>query len=186
MIATGGLKPADYDEVYAGATPERYAALKSGSVAASIILPPWDFVAIDEGFVSLGSFPAVVPVFPYTGFVGHTDLATKRPEAVAGFVKGYPRGVRWLNDPANKARAVSILAANVNTKTDVGNRTYDEIVIKSKCFPSTAHLEPKSLQVVADMLAQIGAVKPPIPALDLLIDNRFANAADAELKREKI
>jgi ABC-type nitrate/sulfonate/bicarbonate transport system substrate-binding protein len=185
MIASGGLSPQDYEEVYVGATPDRYAALKSGSVAAAILLPPSVFRAIDDGFVPLGTLPAVMPVFPYTGYVGRADLAAKRPDALTAFMKGYLRGVRWLNDPANKARAGSILAASTNASLDESRRTYDEVVVKSKCFPNNGQLAPKSLQIVVDTLVQLNVIKPPIPALDSLVDNRFVNAASAQLSREK-
>jgi ABC-type nitrate/sulfonate/bicarbonate transport system substrate-binding protein len=185
MIASGGLKPQDYDEVYVGATGDRYAALQSGSVAAAILLPPSVFRAIDAGFVPLGSLPSVLPIFPYTGYVGRADLATKRPEVLAAFTKGYLLGVRWLNDPANKARAVSILAASTNASADESRRTYDEVVVKSNCFPKDGRLAPKNLQIVLDTLVQLNVAKPPFPALDSLVDNRFVSAANAQLNREK-
>ena len=185
MIASGGLSPQDYEEVYAGATSDRYAALQSGSVAAAILLPPSVFRAIDAGFVPLGSLPSVMPVFPYTGYVGRTDLATKRPDALLAFTKGYLRGVRWLNDPANKAHAVSILATGTNSSDDESRRTYDEVVVRANCFPRDGRLAPKSLQIVLDTLVQLNVAKPPFPALDSLVDNRFVSAAGAQLNRER-
>ena len=54
MLASGGLKMSDVDFTYAGATGERYAALKSGGVAGAILFPPFDFRAVDEGYSLLG------------------------------------------------------------------------------------------------------------------------------------
>jgi len=183
MIASGGLKPTDYDEVYAGATSDRYAALKSGSVAAAIILPPIEFKALDEGYTLLGTLPSALPVFPYTGFVGRDDLATKRPDALLAFAKGYLRGVRWLNDPANETQAIGILSASTNASIEEGRRTYAEVVTKSKCFNNDGRLDPKSLQVVLDTLTHLNVLKPPYPALESLVDNHFVAAADAQLGR---
>jgi ABC-type nitrate/sulfonate/bicarbonate transport system substrate-binding protein len=185
MIASDGLKPADYDEIYAGATADRFAALQSGSVAAAILLPPVEFRALDAGFVLLGSLPSVLPVFPYTGFVGRADLAEKRPAALTAFAKGYLRAVHWLNDPANAAPAVDILAAGTNATPADARRTYDEVVVRAKCFPNDGRLAPKSLQIVLDTLLQLGVVKAPAPAMDALIDNRFVSLAGAQLAREK-
>jgi ABC-type nitrate/sulfonate/bicarbonate transport system substrate-binding protein len=185
MIASGGLSPQDYEEIYVGATPDRYAALKSGTVAAAILLPPSVFSAIDDGFVPLGTLPAVMPVFPYTGYVGRADLATKKPEVLAAFMKGYLRGVRWLDDPANKARAVSMLSAATNSSADVSRRTYDEVVVKANCFPKDGKLVPKALQIVVDTLVQLNVIKPPIPALESLVDDRFVTAANVQLSRER-
>jgi ABC-type nitrate/sulfonate/bicarbonate transport system substrate-binding protein len=180
-IVVGGVN----DEIYAGATADRFAALESGSVAAAILLPPIEFRALDAGFVLLGTLPSVLPVFPYTGFVGRTDLADKRPAALTAFAKGYLRAVRWLNDPANTAQAVDILAAGTNTTPADARRTYDEVVVRAKCFPNDGRLAPKSLQIVLDTLLQLGVVKAPAPAMDALIDNRFVSLAGAQLAREK-
>ena len=185
MIASGGLSPQDYEEIYVGATPDRYAALKSGSVAAAILLAPTTFKAIDDGYVLLGTLPAVMPVFPYTGYVGRTELATKRPDVLTAFVKGYLRGVHWVNDPANKARALTILSASTNASPEESRRTYDEVVVKAACFTNNGRLDPKSLQIVVDTLTQLNVIKPPIPALESLVDNRFVSAANAQLSREK-
>lgn len=185
MIASGGLKPQDYDEVYAGATTDRYAALKSGSVAAAILFPPWDFRAADEGYVILGTLPPVMPDFPYTGYVGRADLAAKRPDALAAFAKGYLRAVRWLNDPANRTRAVGILADGTKASIGDSQKTYDEVVAKGKAFPPDGKMTAKMLQTVVDTLVQLNIVKPPLPPLEGMLDNRFVVAADAQLRRER-
>jgi len=185
MIASDGLKPQDYDEVFVGATADRYAALQSGSVAAAILLPPIEFRALDAGYAYLGSLPTVLPVFPYTGFVGRIDLAGKRPAALAAFAKGYQRAVHWLNDPANAAPAIDLLATTTNVSSAEARRTYDDVVVRSKCFPNDGRLAPKSLQIVLETLAQLGVVKPPYPAMESLIDNRFVSAADLALAHEK-
>ncbi len=43
MLAAHGLKPSDYDFIYAGATTARAQALLSGAVDAAILLPPANF-----------------------------------------------------------------------------------------------------------------------------------------------
>jgi NitT/TauT family transport system substrate-binding protein len=184
MLASGGLKPQDYDEIYAGATTDRYAALKSGSVAAAILFPPWDFRAADEGYNILGSLPSVMPTFPYTGYIGRDDLAAKRPDALLGFAKGYLRGVRWLNDPANRARAVDILADRTRSTQSDAVKTYDAVIAKGRIFPSDGKMTVKMLSIVVETLGAIGVLKPPFPPLAGLFDNRFVDSASAQLARE--
>ena len=45
LLRRGGLKPGDYDYIYAGATSQRYAALVSGSIDATILTAPFNFTA---------------------------------------------------------------------------------------------------------------------------------------------
>ena len=184
MIASGGLGPADYDETYVGATTDRYAALKSGSVAAAILFPPWDFRAVGEGYTLLGTLDQVMPAFPYTGFCVRNDFAAAHPDLIVDFIKGYLRGVRWLNVPANKDRAVAILVDQTHASPEDARKTYDELVLKFKIFPATAVTPPSSFGIVIDTLAALKALSPPYPAAAAFLDNRFAEQAAAQLARE--
>src|SRR5262245_20636066 len=49
MAGPNGLKPSDYDTVFAGATTARFSALQSGAVDAAILLPPFNFYAESAG-----------------------------------------------------------------------------------------------------------------------------------------
>src|SRR5262249_62361798 len=48
-----GMQPADIDQVYDGATPNRFAALTGGRVQAALLGQPFDFRASDQGFKTL-------------------------------------------------------------------------------------------------------------------------------------
>src|ERR1700719_3134498 len=54
MLAPHGLKPGDYDFVYAGATTARAQALLGGAVDAAILLPPSNFQIESAGYNDLG------------------------------------------------------------------------------------------------------------------------------------
>lgn len=185
MIAKGGLKPTDYDETYAGATTDRYAALLSGSVAAAILFPPWDFRAADEGYTMLGNLSAAMPAFTYTGYVGRADLGAQHGDVLTDFAKGYLRAVRWLNDPANRAHALEILIERTRVTADDARRTYDEVIAQQKIFPGDGRMNDRMLEVVLDMLGDLKLIKPPYPAPGKYYDNRFVDAANAQLARER-
>jgi hypothetical protein len=50
MMAPNGLKPNEYDLVFAGTASARFAALASGAVDATILVPPFSFQAEAAGF----------------------------------------------------------------------------------------------------------------------------------------
>ena len=54
MLAADGVKPGEFDMVFAGATSARFAALQSGAVDAAILAPPFSFRAEAAGFTNLG------------------------------------------------------------------------------------------------------------------------------------
>ena len=45
MLAPHGVKPGEFDMVFAGATSARASALLAGAVDAAILLPPFNFQA---------------------------------------------------------------------------------------------------------------------------------------------
>ena len=54
MLAPNGVKPGEFDMVFAGATAARASALVAGAVDAAILLPAFNFQAEAKGFKSLG------------------------------------------------------------------------------------------------------------------------------------
>ena len=48
-----GMQPADIDQVYDGATPNRFAALTGNRVQAALLGQPFDFRAADQGYKTL-------------------------------------------------------------------------------------------------------------------------------------
>ena len=55
MLIPNGVKPGDYDMIFAGATGARFAALRGGAVDAAILLPPFISSAESAGFKNLGA-----------------------------------------------------------------------------------------------------------------------------------
>jgi NitT/TauT family transport system substrate-binding protein len=184
MFASGGLKMSDVDFTYAGGTPERYAALKSGSIAATILFPPFDYRAADEGYPILGTLTAVLPAFPFVGWAATDKYAQSHSDVMVDFTKGYLRGVRWLNDPANRTKALEILIKRTNTQQVDAEKTYDIMVGKNKAFPSTGVTPPKMFATVVDALAQIKILTAPLPPASNFYDNRYVDQANAQLNRE--
>jgi ABC-type nitrate/sulfonate/bicarbonate transport system substrate-binding protein len=184
MMASGGVKPDQFDLIYAGATPDRYSALRSGSVAAALLFPPFDFRAVDEGYNNVGSLPDVMPPFPFTGWTVRTDFLAKNPGLVLDFTKAYLRGTRWVNDPANRERAIGLLLSRTNVSRSDAQRSYDLLVGKYRIFPSDGVTTDRSISVVIDALVSLKVLKPPVPAPGSFYDNSIVRRAVVELARE--
>src|SRR5262245_17432889 len=69
MAGPNGLKPSEYDTVFAGATSARFSALQSGAVDAAILLPPFNFYAESAGFTNLGNTIDYAKELPFSGTV---------------------------------------------------------------------------------------------------------------------
>jgi NitT/TauT family transport system substrate-binding protein len=183
LLKPNGLKTDDYTLTYAGGTTERYAALKSGSVDAAILLPPMSFVAAAEGYSNLGDVQSVMPSFPFDGLSVNSRWAETHPAVFVGFVKGYLQGVRWLSNPANKAEAVRILARSTNTAPEQGAKSYDEFFVRLKVFSVDGRSSAADFQKVLNALASLKVIDPPLPSPSKFYDNHYVDQANAELAK---
>jgi NitT/TauT family transport system substrate-binding protein len=177
ILQAGGVMPNEYEETYAGATTDRYAALRSGSVAAAIVFPPWDFRAIDDGFNVLGRVPDAMPFFPYDGLSARSEFTKANPDLMLDFMKMYLHALRWLYDPANKAKAVDALTSQTKTSPGDAGRTYDLVFTKYRSFTPDGKFTVKGVNVVIEMLAQLKTLQPPLPSASIFFDNHFVTQA---------
>src|SRR5439155_8834586 len=67
MLEPNGVKPGEFDMVFAGATAARASALLAGAVDAAILLPPFNFHAVSAGFNELGLTIDYVKDLPFSG-----------------------------------------------------------------------------------------------------------------------
>jgi NitT/TauT family transport system substrate-binding protein len=184
MLAGHGVKQDDVVFTYAGATNARYAALLSGGVDAAILLPPFSFRAISQGYPILDNVQKYYPHFPFDTYAASTSwLPTHRTEAVA-FLKSIAAGVRFLYDPKNKARALQILSSETNTSDDDTLKTYDLLITQLHAFPLAGTSTPADYNLVIDAVVKLGLVKPPLPPPTKFYDNSYGDEALAQLNKK--
>src|SRR5207253_3011768 len=69
MLEPNGVKPGEFDMVFAGATAARASALLAGAVDAAILLPPFNFQTEAAGFNNLGLTIEYLKDMPFSGIV---------------------------------------------------------------------------------------------------------------------
>jgi NitT/TauT family transport system substrate-binding protein len=125
MLAPNGVKPGEFDMVFAGATAARASALLAGAVDAAILLPAFNFQAIDKGFKSLGLTVDYVKDLPFSGTTVNIAWANAHKDVVEKILRVQNRSVAWFEDEKNRAEAVQILkAASRLDQADV-EKAYD-------------------------------------------------------------
>jgi len=120
MLAPNGVKPGEFDMVFAGATAARASALLAGAVDAAILLPAFNFQAVAKGFNSLGLTVDYVKDLPFSGMAVNNAWANANKAALAKLLRAQNRSVAWFEDENNRPEAVQILkAASGLTQGDV-------------------------------------------------------------------
>jgi NitT/TauT family transport system substrate-binding protein len=177
MAAANGLKPGDYDLIYAGTTPARLAALTSGSVDAAMLYPPGSFDAAGQGYPNIGDLSDYVKDMPFTGYAVGDAWAAKNKPAIIGFLKGWRKAVDWFYDTKNRAEAVAILVKESGQTQDNVEKTYD-YYRSLHIFPEDGTIDAKQLTALVQALAQMNALAGPADP------KRFVNPEMAQLNSE--
>ncbi len=84
MLAANGIKAGEFDPLYAGATSARFAALKSGAIDATVLIPPFNFYAESEGFPNLGLTVEYTPELPFSAARSSTGCSRSTTRAWRG------------------------------------------------------------------------------------------------------
>jgi NitT/TauT family transport system substrate-binding protein len=182
IVAANGMHPDDVSYTFAGATSDRYAALVSGGVDAAILLPPFAFRAADDGYPIVAEVQKYIPSFPFGGLAARTVWAQSHRDLLVAFDKSYVQGVRWLADPANRARAVQILIDMTNTSQPDAQKTYDLYVGRLQLYSKTGRFANEDFAQVIDALVKTKQITAAPPAPSQLFDNRYADAALRQLR----
>ena len=140
--------------------PNQDAMLQQGKVDAAVYLANFWDAAMKRGDVR--------PLFNFcaaTGFVQtlvqvvRTDFLNAHRQAIADFVEDYVRGVRWFEDPKNRAEAIKVLAKFA--KQPEGN--FENWAFTAKDEPQAPWGMPnmQALQSNIDQFHKLGLVPAP-------------------------
>ena len=155
MAKPNGLAPGEYDYVYAGSTAARFSALTSGSVAATILFPPFNFLALRDGYASLGLSANYTKNFPFSTYSVNLNWARDNKDVVRRFLAAYAKGVDWFYDRANRDEAISILISYLKSDPKDVADTYD-FFVKIHAFDRVGAVEGSGVENYLAILKRDG------------------------------
>jgi NitT/TauT family transport system substrate-binding protein len=124
-LIANGVKPGEYDMIFAGTTAARFAALSSGAVDAAIMVPPFSFKAKSSGLSFIANVADYVRDLPFTGYAANTAWAKQHKPQLIGFLTGMSKGIDWFYQDANRDEAVDILIKQSGSSREDVEATYD-------------------------------------------------------------
>jgi NitT/TauT family transport system substrate-binding protein len=124
-LIPNGVKPGEYDMIFAGTTAARFAALSSGAVDASLLIPPFSFKAQGVGLTHLADVADYARDLPFTGYATNIEWATAHKPLLLGFLNAVARGVDWFYQDANRSEAIDILVKESGLNRADVEATYD-------------------------------------------------------------
>jgi len=155
MLAPSGIKPGEFDMVFAGATAARAAALQAGAVDAAILLPPSNFQAVANGFNELGLAADFTPELPFSGTVVSVPWASAHKLILLRLLDAHASAVSWFEDDRNRADAVAMMVKASGLKADEVEKAYD-FYRQGKFFEPTGQVSIARLKSLMDALESLG------------------------------
>jgi len=158
MAGPNGVKPSDYDTVFAGATTARFSALTSGAVDAAILLPPFNFFAESAGFTNLGNTIDYAGELPFAGAVVGRNWASAHKATLAKVLSVHNKSMAWFTDPGNRAAAIKIMVEASKLKQEDVEKSYD-FLHKNGFFENTGKVSRARMGALIKALKDLGDVE---------------------------
>lgn len=124
MLSKHGLHyPADYKVRETGGVPPRHKALLAGSIDGGLQSIPWNYVAEEAGFKSLGDVVDYVPQWQFVSVNVDTHWARAHRDLLVRFLRSLSRATEWVY--AHRAEAAAIAERELPTRLDYAGRAWD-------------------------------------------------------------
>ncbi|HEX2229980.1 MAG TPA: ABC transporter substrate-binding protein [Candidatus Binatia bacterium] len=174
IIVQNGLSPErDFVLLNMGGTPERYAALKSGTLAASMLSAPHSLHAEKEGFTRIAATRDYVDV-PGTALVVHADKIKKQPQLIKRVLRASLSAMNYIRE--NRADTTQMIMREFGMDGEIASLAYNKLV-DLLSVDGKSRLE--GYQLLIDFARAAQKVERPIAAAQL-IDETLLNEVHRE------
>ncbi|MGE5305688.1 MAG: ABC transporter substrate-binding protein [Alphaproteobacteria bacterium] len=155
-----------------GSTP-KVAAMKQGLIAAALLAPPADYLAVRAGFRRLVNLADVFKDTAFTGLAATGKTIRENPQFVKRMVRAIVRGVYHTRD--NPEDAIKTMIKHFGMEREAAVDAYQ--LIRESLDPVPTE---KGVELMAEWQAVALNVKPKRPPRDYM-DLRFVKEVVAEL-----
>jgi NitT/TauT family transport system substrate-binding protein len=163
IIVQSGLSPErDFIILNMGGTPERYAALKSGTIAASMLSAPHSLRAEKDGFTRIAVTRDYVDV-PGTALVVHADKIKKQPNMMKRFLRATLRAMAYIRE--NRADTTQMIVREFAMDQEVAGLAYKQLL---DLLSSDGKNRLEGYQLLIDFARAAQKIDRPINAAQLI------------------
>lgn len=172
------LKEGEYKYLVVGTSPERYAALKGGSVQATFMGAPFNFTAAREGFNKLITFHEILGPIQFTVDFVHQDYIKNHRDDIVRYLKTTIESTQWLYDKRNKEEALAIHQKVLKSKRDLAEQDYKFMIEEFQPFTRSGAVVKAAWDKTMELRAKEGHYKgKKIPAMSDFVDSSMIEEA---------
>ncbi|MDH3444474.1 MAG: ABC transporter substrate-binding protein [Deltaproteobacteria bacterium] len=177
ILGAHGLKyPGDYDMLTVGGTPQRYAAVKKGAVAAAMVTIPTSFQAEDDGLKVLANISQYLPQYQFTVISGNAQWMEGHRDDTVRFLMAIIKGMRFLNDPKNKEASIKSMLDHFKISRKYSEKAYKYMIEDLKPLDNNAALVDEGLKTVINLEVERKTLKEAYPPSKFIDDSYLQEA----------
>jgi NitT/TauT family transport system substrate-binding protein len=182
IMERSGVDPEKLKYVVAGSNADRFKALLSGKVDATVVstIEAAKLSSYPE-IIDLVTVAKVVPEIPFTFGMVREDFIQKEPETMYKLAKAMIEANRWI--ATNKTGTVQIAAKVIPDETsEVLSKAYDQA--DPHLWGLNGDISEASYKFTSDFLVKVGFMTEPLP-YEKFFERRFVDRALKELGRKQ-
>jgi len=172
-VKSNGVAPDSIDQIYDGATPNRFAALSAHRAQAALLSQPFDFRAAADGDHKLLDIGAYAHQYGFLVILSTPAWLKTHGNEARGYLKALSDGVDWLYDENNRDAAIKILAAHTKLAPQYAAQTYDYYIKELKPFSRHLVIAPGVVDSTINTLIQVGDIKQSEAQRSKMIDTAY-------------
>lgn len=163
ILIKNGLQPErDVNLLAMGGTPERFAALRAGAIAATMLSSPFNFLADKEGFSKLAATRDYVDV-PGTAVVVNAEKIKKQPVTLKRFMRASLRAMKHIRD--NQADTTQLIAREFGMDQEIAGLAYKQLL---ELLSPDGRNRVNGYQLLVDFARAAQKIDRPINAAQLI------------------
>jgi ABC-type nitrate/sulfonate/bicarbonate transport system substrate-binding protein len=151
-----------------GGVKQRFEAMQAGKAAAAILVPPFDAMALAQGFKQLWDGKEIAPHYPGVVVAARRSWLRENEAAARAYLGGLLAANRWAAEPENHAAA----------RVALGEAGYAEVAAERLLREIVPDLMParEGWDEVVALRRECGLLPQPEPTADAVIDTRLLEA----------
>lgn len=162
QLRQAGITAQDVQIVAVPNSRDRVIGMQNGELAGGLLIPPFDELAIREGFQLLDVYR---DYWLQTPLVFNKTWAEANRSAAEGTAQALAAAAAWIYEPANRDEAVRILAEYTGLDLDVAEAAYEFIVLDQQAISPDLTVPDESLTNIFMINAELAGT--PVPTVDI-------------------
>ena len=179
LLAQHGIAESEVAFERAGGVLGRFEALMKGAHAGTMLITPFDLLAMNKGHVQLARAADALGAYQGVVAAARRPWARQNEAAVVGYVRAWGAGVRFLYESANRELAAALLVANMRAMTpQLASQSLQVLLGESGGFFKDPAVDMKGVATVLALRSKYGEPRKLLSDPMRYIDANYAKKAE--------